>query len=198
MPTINDIKSNFMTSLNECRGLFNYCLSSQEPHTNAGIEAAFLQLFRSWEVFLEEFLLCYLCGEQPLNGQSINPYFTVRDFEVARGILYQERPYCEWTNVEILIRRFTYFFALPNRVDDALRPVVVELKEITKIRNVIAHSSSIAHESFTNMWRSKIGGNPSIRRAADFLIAVDSANPPSTFFDKYANVLEVTAESIVG
>ncbi|MEI6044127.1 MAG: hypothetical protein WCS37_07020 [Chloroflexota bacterium] len=199
MADVKNIKDDFLNSLNACRQLYRHCLSPKALHSEAGVEAAFLQMQTAWEVFLEEIFLLYICGEQPLSGNQVSPYFTVNDIEVARKILYQERPYCEWSKPEIIRERFNeIYFVSPNRLDDAIRPIVGTLSEIATIRNYIAHSSLKAKKAFGKVWLQKVGGKPNITRAADFLLLIDKDNPPDTYFDKYITNLEVTANNIAG
>jgi len=199
MADVKNIKDNFLNSLTACRQLYRHCLSPKDIHSEAGVEAAFLQMQTAWEIFLEEILLIYLCGEQPLAGASVSPHFIVKNIEIARKILYQDRQFCEWTKPEIIRERFNIiYFDSPNRLDDAIRPIVGILREIAAIRNYIAHSSLKAKEAFEKVYSSKLGGKPNINRASDFLLWSDRANPPDTYFDTYITTLEITAVSIVG
>jgi hypothetical protein len=196
-----DIKATFLASLGGCRQLYRHCQSPVDLHTNAGIEAAFLQFHKSWEVFLEDTMLSFLCGKQPLSGLPITPKFTVADFEDARNIFYQDKPYKEWTTKEEINKRFQIFFVTvndTNRILDSLRPVQTTMDEIKFIRNSIAHSSFSTKEKISKLYQKKLGGNPVLSRPSEFLIKPDSQNAGSTFFDTYVNTIETTAISIIG
>jgi hypothetical protein len=198
MPEIEQTKETFLNSLSDCLDVFRFCMHPRGKHTEAGVEAAFLQMQRAWEAFLEEILLGYLLGETPVSGQPIITYFTVANKDIGRRLLYQERAYCDWINEEAVRNRFALFFPTPNRVDDALRLIIGELREIAKIRNVIPHSSILANDKFAGMWQAKIGGKPKITRAAHFLLLEDRENQPSTYFETYETALEVAATKITG
>jgi len=151
IPEPIDIKNSFLTSLNDCRALFRHCLTPRGLHTDYGVESAFLQFHKAWETFLEDSMLCFLCGQQPISGQPVTPRFIVSDFEVARTIFYQGQPYKEWTNKDDILKRYSIFFETQtidqietNRLITAIRPISSTIKEIIDIRNVIAHSSFAA------------------------------------------------------
>jgi hypothetical protein len=196
MPTLQDTYQEFSSSLIASRALYSHCLSPVGLHTEAGIEAAFLQTQKSWELFLENFLLLVLIGQRPILN-TINCYFTVADIEVARKIMLQGRPYVEWTNRDWVLKRFEAFVAGPNHIESVLNSISVELAEIVTIRNCIAHSSKSAREAFENLWQRKVGGNPTITTAANFLQLPDPQNPPDTYFDRYAIILDIAASSMV-
>lgn len=201
IPEPIDIKTTFITSLSGCRQLFRHCQNPVDLHTNAGIEAAFLQFHKSWEVFLEDTMLTFLCGKQPLTGQTITPKFIVTDFEDARNIFYQDKPYKEWTTKEEINKRFQIFFVTvnnSNRILDSLRTVQTTMDEIKFIRNSIAHSSFATKEKINKLYQNKLGGNPAINRPAEFLNRADSSNVGSTYFDTYLNTIETTAIGIIG
>ena len=196
-----EIKTTFLLSLDGCRQLFRHCQNPIDVHTNAGIEAAFLQFHKSWEVFLEDTMLSFLCGKQPLTGTPIIPKFVVADFEDARNIFYQEKPYKEWTTKEDINKRFQIFFVTireTNRILDSLKLVQTTMDEIKFIRNSIAHSSFSTKEKISKLYQKKLGGNPTINRPSEFLVKLDRQNEGSTYFDSYVNIIETAAISIIG
>lgn len=201
IPEPIDIKTTFTTSLAGCRQLYRHCQNPIDLHTDAGIEAAFLQFHKSWEVFLEDTMLSFLCGKQPLTGPAITPKFIVTDFEDARNIFYQEKPYKEWTNKEEINTRFKIFFVTvndTNRIIDSLRPIQTTMDEIKFIRNSIAHSSFSTKEKISKLYQRKLGGNPILNRPSEFLTKQDSQNRGATYFDTYLNTMETTAIAIIG
>lgn len=196
--TIRNVKDNFITTLTESRDLFNHCLSPIGLHTDSGVEAAFLQVHKNWEVFLEEILICFLNGKPVLAGDPVNPLLTVPDRELIRSILYQDKNYIEWTDETIIKKRFTRHLTLPNRIVNCLNMISQDLKDITTIRNFIAHSSGTAKTKYENLVRGRLGGNPNISRASLFLKSNDRDNPSQTYFDRYIGTLEAAAEQMVG
>lgn len=199
MVTPQAIKDDFLNDLNDARILYRHCLGTREIHTEPGVEAAFLKIQTAWEVFLEEIFLSFLCGSQPLSGDMVVPYFTVNDVEIARKILYQEKAYCDWTDIDnVVMRRIKAFFLSPNRIEQALSTVKGDLQDILNIRNHIAHSSKKSKDRFAKICIKKLGGNPNLHRAADLLLMSDNKNPQDTYFDTYTYILETIAIEIAG
>ena len=196
--TLADIKTNFLNSANECRTLYRHCLEPIGIHSNSGVEAAFIQMHNSWEIFLEETLVAILNGEQVLAGDIITPKFTLSDPNLIREILYQEKSFIEWTREEIVKKRFERHINSPNRITNALDIITVEFRDIIKVRNYIVHSSSQAKTNFVNLYQTRVGGRPDTSRACNFLKETDPANTPNTYFDKYLETLENATALMIG
>jgi hypothetical protein len=198
--TLTDVKNRFLVTLSESRDLYNHCLSPAGLHTDSGVEAAFLQLHKNWELFLEDTLLCLLNGDIVISGDVIIPKLTLPDKELIRSIIYQDKNYIEWTDETVIKKRFERHLNVPNRIINTLNTISVELKDITKIRNFIAHSSGTAKINYVNLVRARIGGNPDTSRASLFLKSVtnDPNDPNQTYFDKYIGTLEVAVDNMIG
>jgi hypothetical protein len=198
MPILAKVKKTFVDSAAECRALFNYCLATGGAGAEAGIEGAFLQLFKSWENLLEESVIAYLCGRLACDGTSVTCYIETQTEPVARKILYQGRPYVEWSNVEQVRDRLLLYFPRPNRLDGALVPNLVDLRHTTTIRHAIAHTSVPARKGFQELVQTLFGGSKALARPAALLATPHPKDPARTFFDRYADVLEVAAGTITG
>lgn len=198
MPIVPKIKKGFLDATSECRQLFNHCLNPHGPISDAGIEATFLQMFRAWEFFLEESVVAYMCGRLACDGGSVSCHITAPSEEVARKILYQEKAYIEWTDVDKVRERLLLYFPSPNRIEAALVPNLVDLKHITRVRNAIAHNSIPARRNFDNLVQGLFGGRPRMSRPANLLAAKHPEDSAKTFFDRYADTLEFIATSITG
>lgn len=198
MPPVSKIKKEFLDTLDSCRSLYRHCLSPKGAHTEAGVEAAFLQMFRAWEAFLEDSSLAFMCGRLRCDSLSIACHIQTPNEETARGLVYQDRPYVEWTDVEKIVKRWNLFFPSTNLLASGISPARVELDQMAAIRNAIAHSSLLSRKKFQKVVQGQLGGKPAISRPANFLSAGYPQDPSRTFFDRYADVLEVTAIKLVG
>lgn len=198
MPLVSKIKKDFLTTLGNCRSLYRHCLDPKSPHTEAGVEAAFLQMFRAWESFLEDSSLAFMCGRLRCDSLSIPCHVRAPNEEAARALVYQDRPYVEWTDVDGIVKRWDRFFPPTNLLVIAIRPAKVELDQMAAIRNAIAHSSLLSKQRFQKVVQGQFGGKPAISRPANFLSAMYPLDTSRTFFDRYADVLEVTASKLVG
>jgi hypothetical protein len=192
------LKHRFIADIGDCKALFQHCLAPRGQHSDAGIEAAFLQMFKSWEAFQEECSIAFLAGRLRVNGTTVVCHIHTQNEEIARQILYQGRPFIEWADPDRVIERWDLFFHPPSLLAQAVRAAKVELVQMRTIRNSIAHSSPSAESKFRKMTGRGIGGDPQIPRAAVFLAMNDPEDPSRTMFDKYSDVLEATASSIAG
>lgn len=198
MPTIAYVRRQFAMTLSGARALFVFCLAPRGLHTEAGVEAAFLQLYKGWEGLLEDAVLAYMCGRLAHDGKSVASYVTAHSDQVARTLLYQLRPYVEWTKPDDVRDRVKCYFTAPNRLENALRPIMGQLREMATVRNAIAHASAVAEQKLYELAQRKIGGNPKVKRPADLLLMSDPSNKMQLMFDYYATVLETAAFEITG
>ena len=201
MASVADIHTNFLDALNESRSLFAYCRSPFGPHSNAGIESAFLDSFKAWEVFLDELVFAYMRGEPDTSGNLVPSIVSLPtdDKDVYIRIINGggRRRYIDWANPDNDVRpRLRLFFTPP--LDVKLDSGLTELKEIATCRNAIAHSSGRASEQLSGLWRQKRGtSTSSLSRCADVLLLSYSSNPPVTLFERYLDVLEVLSQNLV-
>lgn len=191
-------KRQFLSTLKDCRALFHHCLNPRGEHSDSGIEASFLQLFKGWESFLEDCTLSYMCGRLRCDGTSLKSYSVSMAEEWARKVLYQERHYVEWTQVDKVIERWDALFLSPNPLSSSLRSAKAHLEYMKDVRNVIAHSSPKSQENFNSRIRSTFGGNRRLHRAAPFLSDRMPSDQSNTFFDYYADILETLAGKVAG
>lgn len=196
MPTLQSIYQELKLSIDSSSALYQHCLNPTGLHTSAGIEAAFLQIQKSWELFLEDFLLSALTGEKPLTI-PINCYFQVNDIEIARKIILQEKKYLDWVFRDYIIKRLETYIEVATPFVAIINSIAGELNEISILRNRIAHSSKKAKNDFANLWQRRVGGNPTITNVADFLLLKDPQNPTDTYFEKYAKILDISASQMV-
>lgn len=196
MPSLQDNYNSLTGSVAQSIALYHHCLSPRAIHTDAAIEAAFLQIQKSWELFLEDQLLLILTGERPTSG-TINAFFNVADVEIARKIVFQENPYLGWTKFDDVKTRYSSFMDTPNQVTNSLDAIALDLQEIRTLRNFIAHSSTLARTNFQKLCTRKLGGNPAIINAASYLFQSDRGNPGFTYFETYANHIDICASRMV-
>jgi hypothetical protein len=192
------LKRSFLSALTECRALYRYSLTPRAFHTDAGVEAAFLQMYKAWESFQEECTLAFMAGRLRADGRSVASDVSTRTEEVARSLIYQERQYVLWTDVDGVIERWNRIFSDPNLLVAAIRPTTTELRQMTVLRNAIAHSSVHAQDKFKDLVQRQFGGRPPIARPSTFLVATYPPDPTRTFFDRYADVLELVGTAIAG
>jgi hypothetical protein len=198
MPPLLKLRRNFLNVVGDCRALYRHCLTPYAHHSHAGVEAAFLQMFKSWESFQEECTIAFLAGRLRADGGIVACHVSAPDEETARNFLYLGRPYLEWTEADAVMGRWDILFIPPNLLTLAVRPSKPELNQMKILRNAIAHSSPISDRRFHELIIRTLGGRPTISRPAQFLGTAYPTDPTRTLFDRYADVLEVTAAAITG
>ena len=198
MTRVSDIQNNFLQTLSDCRSLFTHCLNPIGPHTNAGVESAFLEAFKAWEVFLEDLTIAYLTGQPDIAGNLAPAVvsFSGNNPETCRKIISGGRAFVSWANLDEIRNRFDLYFT-PGLLYGKLNSGVAEIKEMVKCRNAIAHSSGSAYNNLNDLWREKSGTSRSPLRSADVLLLSYLPNAPSTWFERYLQVLEVMSQNLV-
>ena len=196
MASVVEIHGEFLDALNESRDLFTYCRSPAGPHTNAGVESAFLEAFKAWEVFLETLTIAYLTGEPDIDGNPAPSVMTVSDPETCRKIVNGGRSFVSWANLNEVRQRLAIFFE-PLTLETLLDSAAAELREMAICRNAIAHSSGSAYDKLAELWMNKSGTSRFPLRSADVLLLPYEPNPPFTWFDRYIQALEVISQNLL-
>lgn len=198
MASVVEIHGEFIDAIDASRDLFTYCRSPAGPHTNAGVESAFLDAFKAWEVFLESLTIAYLIGEPDIDGNPAPSVMKVSDPEACRKIVNGGRRFVSWAKIDEVKQRFAIFFEAStlDALLHSLRSGTAELKEMETCRNAIAHSSGSAHDKLAALWMNKSGTSQSPLRSADILLLPYEPNPPLTWFDRYMQALEVISQNL--
>lgn len=201
IPKPVDILNRFRTTIADCKALYVHCISRYDTHTHAGIEAAFLQFVKSWETFLEDSTLSFLCGEQPITiTPLIEPKFIIPNVEDVRSIIYNGQAYTEWLKLNFLLNRFKTFFKVDalgeNRLTNAIKYNQTVLGNILVIRNEIAHSSFATNNKIKIIY-TNYDPLRTFSRAAEFLVEYSKEEPTKTHFIYYIEMIEITANQII-
>jgi len=196
-----DIFDKLIGSLNDSKSLFAHCMRVPDKHTEAGIEAAFLQLTTSWESFLEDSTVIFLCGKMPLSGIQIEPKFMVSDMEDARGILFNGNRFTDWLRTNDLISRYRTFFKVDNERDNRFTKAIKKygeiLNDVRVIRNAIAHSSKSSIEEIDKIYVREVGVQHNIKRPAGFLSKYSKQSITHHYFSFYTLMVEFIAKEII-
>lgn len=161
-------------------------------------ELAFLRAFLAWEVFLEHSFLGYLTGQTPTRGRAPKRYYFPPNQKLARELLAEGREYARWADAGMVGMRATRFFKDGFPFRDALRSNQVALTDANMIRNMIAHESGKARDSFENVVRRELGHMPINKTAGHFLgHTKPGATPPTSFLDWYISKLDGCARQII-
>lgn len=162
-------------------------------------EAAFLNSFMAWETFLEESFIAYLLGSPPPVGPPPVRHVTPATRAIAVGILNPDKmDYLKWTVPHKIINRAESFFDNGGYYAPTLRSQESILKDISTIRNAIAHAQTSAREKFERVVRRRLSTVPANLTVGKFLTTrVPGSSPPETFFSEYVGKIRYAADNIV-
>ncbi len=161
-------------------------------------ELAFLKMFVSWEVFLEEAFLRYRCGYSSHAGRctlATGQVFasTIAD---ATRLTYGSAPFVLWHNPDKVIKRCRACFAV-SPIDTVLSSHRARVDAFAAVRHRIAHGQADARLKFGSATMLLCGRRYPGARAGRFLRDEPPGAPPnSTWLGAIALELEGLARQI--
>ena len=158
-------------------------------------ELAFLRIYTSWEDFLEQTFLRYLCG-YTCPGRTVvrtGNQPMIRTIADARNALYGGRRYILWHDpAKHLIQRSQKLLLSGCPHEDIARSSLSVLQGLASIRHRIAHLTTDSRTQFDNTTMGICGKRYPGGRPGRFLRDQDSSSPvPKRFF-------ETTRQQLVG
>ena len=158
---------------------------------------AFLQAFAAWEAFLEEAFILYLIGQQAPRGRKISRLGFPPTSTAAYEWVSDGRDYATWSPDKVKPRA-ERFFRGGRPFSPALSRRTFLLRNMTTVRNAIAHESARAQQRFESLVRNELGTVPPRTTVGSFLAATKpGTTPPISFVDYYLNELSHMAQEIV-
>jgi hypothetical protein len=144
-------------------------------------EVAYLRMFVSWEVFLEEVFLRYLCGYASLSG-AVTPRVGVtlaKGLTGAEAMLLGGRPYKLWHNPATVVARSQGFFT-SCPMETVVDSYTTELERFAAIRHRITHGQSDARKNFDAVTMAIVGKRYRGARPGAFLRDLNPGTTPPT------------------
>lgn len=157
---------------------------------------ALLKVHLSWEAFIEDSFLGYLCGGY--SGTSYRPALlnpVKRTLSDAYTSVLGRANYLSWATKDT-ITRASACFDMGEPYQTSLNSISTLLTEISSIRNRFAHRSSFAITNFRAVLIKQIGHAPRGMTPGRFLLR-PSTTPDLTNFENYVNCLAGAASSII-
>jgi len=152
-------------------------------------ELSFLKLFISWEVFLEQTFVRFMCGARNSNGLPLQTFVNPISIEHAHRMIRNRQRYVDWTVGNVVIERAKLFFQDGDPFYTAIGSSLSDLSEMKTIRNSIAHNSRETERAFRNLVRQKIGSNPKGMVVGRMLMTRIPPSNPDTLLEHYGNLL---------
>ena len=162
------------------------------------IENLILNIYSSWEQFLESIFIGYMLGNKSDNGTEITKFVTPTNEEHAYNLIKNVTLYPDWADIEKVLINAENFF------DDGgpfvlLKTLKGELYAIKKVRNAIAHVSKKAKQDFENLVRGKVGYLPAdispVKFVSEYKVGTRRNSP--TYFEHYVEFLKNAATMLV-
>jgi hypothetical protein len=163
-------------------------------------ELAFLRVFLSWELFLEETFILYLTGKTPPRGRAPHRFVYPPNRKGAVGIVSEGRDFAKWSTPSIVVARAERFFRDGKPFSPAMSHHMSALNEMRHLRNAIAHWQEKTQDKFEAVvrTRSRTGTYQKGLSVGAFLgSTVPTSNPPQSFFDDYVSKVRWLANKIV-
>lgn len=160
------------------------------------VELSFLQVYLAWEDFLEQTFLRYMCGGRTSSGKSPRLYVKPKNLDHAYNIIKGKQPFIKWEIAKDVIERAELFFHNGEPFKNAIGSISVELEDMRKIRNRVAHRSQSARIQFEDLVRERLGRKPRNITPGSFLFTMET-NSNQLFIDKYCESIKVAASLIV-
>lgn len=160
------------------------------------VENLFLKLFLSWEQFLEQTFIRYMCGAKTSSGYSPRRFVQPPSLEHAINFIKRTRPYADWTVWSEVIARAELCFYKGSPFTDASGGEA-QLDEMRIIRNRIAHSSRHSEEKFQETVLQKLGYTPRGMVPGRLLLLRTPPTNNKTVIQEYGDLVIVLSKLIV-
>ncbi len=156
------------------------------------VELSFIKIFIAWEQFLEKVFIRHLGSQK---NSKVKSYIKAKNLNHAYKIVKENKPYPDWTNKDVVLRKANLFFKDGEPYRTALSLIASDLEDIKTIRNSIVHMSNNSQEKFKSLIRSSLNRSPSGMSAGKFLLTIKN-RPGETYMEHYSNILISTAKNI--
>jgi hypothetical protein len=160
--------------------------------------SACIDIFISWESFVEAAFLDFLVGELSVTGRAVTRYVIPIDFDHGRRIATGTNRYIDWGNPEIVRRMASLYFENGEPFSSIIGSINSDLLDLKKIRNAAAHITSTTQtqlDATASRWLSRPFTNIEVY---DFIFSVvPNSNPTKTVLRTMVDSLDAAAFSII-
>lgn len=180
----------------EPRGMSNKYFILTKPKQYSVVELSFLRLYTSWEEFIEQAFVRYMCGATTSTGYSPKRYVQPLNLRHAFNICTQGRAYADWMRLDEVIQKSKLYFEDGEPFKNALGSAATALDEMKTIRNRITHGSEHSNKEFRQVVMNRIGVSQKNMVPGRFLLIISTKNGLS-LFEEYANTLLAICDLVV-
>ncbi len=156
--------------------------------------AAFLNLFVSWEAFLEESLVKLMAGSPTISGRVPTRYVSPPTVETARCLVIGVQRYFDYGNHDYVRKIVSMYFDNGYPFEPHLSAISTDLSDLRTMRNASAHITSVTQRALESL-AQRIFSTP--RSGIDLYSLLMTVDPRSavgnTVFAEYREKLLVVA-----
>lgn len=161
------------------------------------VDSAYMKIFISWQLFLENSFIQYMLGERSILGNKITCYVHPLDEKHANELLRGNQKYFDWSNTLYIKRLYKLYFGPNNPFEIFISSMESDLKDLNTIRNAAAHLPSTTQTQLDSLGSRKLKRPCNNVKVYDILLAFDpDSTANETILTTYLNKLDICAEGI--
>lgn len=158
--------------------------------------AAFLNLFKGWETFLESSLAELMIGTQTVNGSRPNKYVAPSTIDEAKALVIHVRRFFDYGNHHNVRKVVNMYFQAGYPYEPHFGAAIEYLEDLRTMRNAAAHITSTTQIGLEAL-ALRLLGMPSMGiDLYTLLMATDPGSAGNTIYTTYRDKLLVTADLI--
>lgn len=159
-------------------------------------EAAYLKLFKSWELFLEDSFQSYMIGTLSIAGNLVPTFVQPRNIEHAREMAIGTKFFVDWSSPDIVRKLSVIFFARDNPFEVILGSIFLDLNDMKTIRNAAAHLSSTTAAPLDGLSSRKLNRAITGTTVYDLILSINPELKGKTIIEGYTDILSSAAHQI--
>jgi len=203
--SLNDTLAQFQSAVAQCDSL----IAHAHMNDSSGVPllppidrqqittAGFLNLFISWETFLEEALCKLMIGLPTISGSAPTRYVLPPTKELAHSLVVGvNRKFFDYSNHDNVRKIALLFFEHGYPFESTLSSICQDLADMKTIRNASAHLTSSTQTPLESLAQRLFSTPQAGITLYDLLTRPDPSTPGSTIFGMYKNKLLAAGEMI--
>lgn len=158
--------------------------------------AAFLNMFKAWEAFLEASIGHLMIGAPTISGRAPVRFVTPPDRSRAARIIVGIARYFDYANYQYVRRIADVYFDQGYPLEPHLASINADLDDLRTMRNASAHIAASTQTALEGLATRLFGQPKPGITLYQLLTSTDPGTPAQTIFATYRSKLVVTAELI--
>lgn len=162
------------------------------------VEASiFFELFRSYEIFIEEVFILYCMGKSSLSGNTAQSYIAPKSYWHAVDMIKSSQNFLDWTTPDTVVSRSELYLKDGEPIKSVYTANMNLLRNLKRLRNHHAHNSRESYSGYLKVLQNELKAvPPNELRIGQFLLMPDKLNPHQFYIQKYIGEFEKLANLI--